>query len=271
MALTEVISDPTRRVFWLANYGIDTKLTPLDGTSTSIYIKPGSVSVNGGPAVTWAGGYLVPQNPMYVGRGAATGTLVLPFVANATHNLYVDPTTGNIAMSQSTPPAGALNLYTITTDGVIRFNSVKDVRPWTGFATMETVSDTTLRASYGNSFSFSEVTQQNGSAYMVQVGNGTVTVGATTRVTGGGWVDLTPLSASTAAPSATTAYTPGSTVQAFIDANGIFQTRLIEYPIGTLLFGVSSITQFPGGSLPLFIAHLDGIGRIATLDDYRPA
>ena len=68
-----------------------------------------------------------------------------------------------------------------------------------------------------------------------------------------------------------TIYPHGSTVQGYIDTNGTMLTRQIEYPLGILQFGAASIAQFSSGSLPLFIADLDGVGRISILDDYRPA
>lgn len=46
---------------------------------------------------------------------------------------------------------------------------------------MEAVSNTAYRGSYGNSFSFSEVTAQGSGAYAVQVGPGTVQIVGATR------------------------------------------------------------------------------------------
>ena len=273
MALTEIISDQTRRVFWLASYGIDTKLTPIDGSSTSLFIRSGSVSVNLGPAINWPGGSIIALNPFFGGR-IPSGTLAFSFVPNGTHQLYVDGTTGNITMAVSSPgaafPAGSLPLYVITTDGVNRFQNVSDVRSSTAGmrATNEVVSNNLYRASYGNSFPFSEITAQNSGAYSVQIGDGQIS-GVSPNNTAGRWMNLTPESSGTSSQNPNTNYPGGSTLQAYVDQTGL-QIRQIEYPLGVLNFGVTSITQFPS-FFPLFIAHMDAVERVITLDDYRPA
>ena len=83
-------------------------------------------------------------------------------------------------------------------------------------------------------------------------------------------MNLTPGSSGTSSPNLNTNYPGGSTLQGYVDQTGL-QIRQIEYPLGVLNFGVTSITQFPSFSLPLFIANMDAVGRVITLLDYRPA
>lgn len=84
-------------------------------------------------------------------------------------------------------------------------------------------------------------------------------------------MNLTPSIVGGVGGNPNTIYPLGSTLQGYVDSSGNFQSRQIEYPLGVLQFGATSITQFPGGSLALFVAALDGVGRVITLSDYRPA
>lgn len=198
MALTEIISDTTRRVFWLASYQLDIvsrptfpQTSPFTGTESELFLKPGSV-FTGTQTVTFAGAFICALNPFYTNCYPAS---IVPFpFAQGSNVLYVDGSSGQVVGAPgSSFPGGSLALYQLTVDVAGRFLSVVDVRHATAGMqfTAEVVSNNAYRASYGNSFSFWEVTARDSGAYAVQVGDGTVTVVGGTRFTGGGWVNLT--------------------------------------------------------------------------------
>jgi hypothetical protein len=136
---------------------------------------------------------------------------------------------------------------------------------------LEVVSNTALRSSYGASFSFPEITSQNGSGYGLSIGAGQVRIGANTyTVYGGGGVggdngglrfnvflDLTRVAGNS------------QTVQGFINTSGQLSFLTAIDIAGNVKSG--GITQFPAGSLPLFLVVFDAVGRISSLGDYRPA
>ena len=95
-----------------------------------------------------------------------------------------------------------------------------------------------------------EITAQNSGAYSVQVGDGQIS-GISPNNTAGRWMNLTPGSSGTSSQNPNTNYPGGSTLQGYVDQTGL-QIRQIEYPLGVLNFGVTSTTQFPSFSVPLF-------------------
>jgi hypothetical protein len=59
------------------------------------------------------------------------------------------------------------------------------------------------------------------------------------------------------------------TVECYINASGQLLYLTSIDIVGNVKSG--GITQFPAGSLPLFLVVFDAVGRISSLSDYRPA
>jgi hypothetical protein len=284
VAIAELISgDQTRRVNYLRSYELApthadaTGLFPLggwlptgsvfDGTRSSLYLRTGSVSVNGGPAVVWPGAYIgmTSRGPM----GVSTS-----FQANAVHQLYVDGTSGAVSLqvvasTSSAFPAGSLPLYVLVTDSVFRFSAVTDKRPSSAGmqATLESVSDTTTRGSYASNFAFDQV-QGAQNQYGVTIGPGQIG-GKIFYGTGGVTGNNGGLLYSEFLNFALLIAGNSQTVQAFINTSGQLSFLTAIDIAGNVIAG--GITHFPAGSLPLFIAVFDAVGRISSLSDYRPA
>ena len=263
MALTEQVADPTRRVFWLKSYNLDVvsrqtlpQTSPFTGTESELFLNPGSV-FTGTQTVSWSGNYISALNPFFNGR-YPTSITPFPFVPGS-NVLYVDGSSGQVVGAPgSSFPAGSLPLYQLTLDAAFRFQTVTDQRPSTAGmqSSPEVVSNNLFRASYGASFSISELTAQNSGAYAFQIGTGTVSATINgfpfTLSLGGGWFT-----------SGQPYGVPGPQIQFYV------------HPLGNSIESRSvsgNASQFPASALlPLALLSVDGVGRIMELDDYRPA
>jgi hypothetical protein len=132
MALTELLTDGTRRIYAKASFDLPQVTenynfpVPLNGAfpCAQIFIAPGSVQLTGGQIVNWGGGWLRPVPGSSL--PGADGTLLQG---------YVDPGTGSIQMqavplsSISTFPAGSLPLFVAHLDEAHRVFQLDDYRP----------------------------------------------------------------------------------------------------------------------------------------------
>ena len=254
MALVEQVADPTRRVCYLRSYelapahnaatgllpfatnGWRPEGTPFDGTRVAIYLRSGSVSVNGGPSITWPGAYIGKnqRDPLGISAG---------FQASAIHELYVDGTSGQVSLAvvadESVPfPDGSLPLYILQTDSVFRFQQVQDRRPSTSGmkSSFEVVADNSLRSSYANSFPFDEYAGPYSGPFQLQIGTGEIQ--SRTGRTFYGWeLKDGPR------PNLVTTMNVLPGYKYYISSFGVFTA--------------DAISNFPAGSVPLFVCGGD--------------